>query len=81
MQKIHYVNISLIKQAMREKEVTVKDLAKLTGYTRRTIKKYLNGADQKKRLGNIFRKNSRGFENFVRRLIVCTKINFNRLIF
>ncbi len=47
MQKIHYVNISLIKQAMREKEVTVKDLAKLTGYTRRTIKKYLNGADQK----------------------------------
>lgn len=47
MQKTHYVNISLIKQAMREKEVTVKDLAKLTEYTRRTIKKYLNGADQK----------------------------------
>lgn len=54
MQKIHYVNKNLIKQAMREKEVTVKDLAKLTGYTQRTIKKYLNGAD-KKRLGNIFR--------------------------
>ena len=47
MQKIHYVNINLIKQALREMEFTFKYLAKLRVYTPRTIKKYLNGADQK----------------------------------
>lgn len=47
MSKIYYVNLHLVKQLMSEKGMTVKDLAKTTGYSERTIKKYLDGADQK----------------------------------
>ncbi len=46
MPKIHFLNIELIKSIMEERGLNARDLAECTGYSERTIKKYLGGADQ-----------------------------------
>lgn len=56
MSKIYYVNIDLIKQIMRENKINVEELAKAAGYSVKTIKKYLNGADQKNASAILFGK-------------------------
>lgn len=46
MPKTHFLNIELIKSIMKERGINARDLAEYTGYSERTIKKYLGGADQ-----------------------------------
>lgn len=43
---MQYININFIKRTMKEKGMSVEELSKKMKRSPRTLKKYLNGADQ-----------------------------------
>ncbi len=42
----HYIDIDYVKSLMREIGMSVGELAEKMGYSKRSVKKYLDGADQ-----------------------------------
>ena len=47
MEKKQYINVETVKSLMAEKGIDEKTMANLMGLTPPTIRKFLNGADQK----------------------------------
>ena len=48
MEKKHYIDMELVKKLMEEKNIDVQTMANSVGLTSKTLKKYLDGADQTK---------------------------------
>ena len=46
MEKKHYIDMELVKKLMQEKNIDVQTMANSVGLTSKTLKKYLDGADQ-----------------------------------
>ena len=46
MEKKHYIDMELVKKLMEEKNIDVQTMANSVGLTSKTLKKYLDGADQ-----------------------------------
>lgn len=46
MEKKHYIDMELVKKLMEEKNIDVQTMANSVGLTPKTLKKYLDGADQ-----------------------------------
>ena len=46
MEKEHYIDMELVKKLMEEKNIDVQTMATSVGLTSKTLKKYLDGADQ-----------------------------------
>lgn len=46
MEKKHYINMELVKKLIEEKNIDVQTMATSVGLTPKTLKKYLEGADQ-----------------------------------
>lgn len=46
MEKKHYIDMELVKKLMEEKNIDVQTMATSVGLTPKTLKKYLDGADQ-----------------------------------
>lgn len=46
MEKKYYIDMELVKKLMEEKNIDVQTMANSVGLTSKTLKKYLDGADQ-----------------------------------
>lgn len=46
MEKKYYIDMELVKKLMEEKNIDVQTMATSVGLTPKTLKKYLEGADQ-----------------------------------
>ena len=47
MEKKHYIDMELVKKLMEEKNIDVQTMANSVGLTPKTLKKYLDRADQR----------------------------------
>lgn len=53
MEKKHYIDMELVKKLMEEKNIDVQTMANSVGLTPKTLKKYLDGADQRHSTANL----------------------------